>query len=326
MRIEKFLLYASVGLALGLAADGSVAQAYPDRPVKLVVGFPPGGPTDIMARLFAQKLSEGFKSTFIVENRPGAGTTIATDSVAKSKPDGYTILVATLAGQAVAPSLYTNLPYDPVKDFAPVTHLSSVPNLLAVHPSIPVQSVQQLVALMKANPGKFNYASTGSGTSQHLGGELFKYMAKMDVVAIQYKGSAPALIDLVAGQGSAWMVDNTSSIGPHVKAGRLRGLAVTSLQRVPAYSELPTMDESGVTGYEVVSWFGLSAPAGTPPAIIQRLNEESVRFIRQQDVVQRLADLGATPAGSTPEQFSEKIRTDIEKWAPLIKSAGIKVQ
>ena len=279
-----------------------------------------------MARLFAQKLSEGFKATFVVENRPGAGTTIATESVAKSKPDGYTILIATLAGQGVAPSLYPNLPYDPVKDFAPVTHLSNVPNLLAVHPSVPVHNVQQLVTLMRASPGKYNYASTGSGTSQHLGGELFKFMAKIDVVAIQYKGSAPALVDLIAGQGMSWMIDNTSSIGPHVKAGRLRGLAVTSLQRVPAYPDLPTMDESGVTGYEVVSWFGLSAPAGTPSAIIHRLHEESIRFIRQPDVVQKLADLGATPAGSTPEQFSEKIRTDIEKWAPIIKAAGIKVQ
>ena len=304
----------------------SLAQAYPDRPVKLVVGFPPGGPTDIMARLFAQKLGEGFKATFVVENRPGAGTTIATESVAKSRPDGYTILIATLAGQGVAPSLYPNLSYDPLKDFAAVSHLSNVPNLLAVHPSVPANNVQQLIVLMRASPGKYNYASTGSGTSQHLAGELFKFMTKIDVVAIQYKGSAPALVDLIAGQGMHWMIDNTSSIGPHVKAGRLRGLAVTSLQRVPAYADLPTMDESGVTGYEVVSWFGLSVPAGTPPAIIHRLNEESVKFIRQPEVVQKLADLGATPAGSTPEQFSEKIRTEIEKWAPIIKAAGIKVQ
>jgi len=303
------------------------AQTYPDRPVKLLVGFPPGGPTDIMARLFAQKLSEGFNNaTFLVENKPGATTTIAADTVAKSKPDGYTILISTLAGQVVAPIIYPNLPYDSLKDLTGVTMLSSVPNLLATHPSVPAKNVRELIALMKTAPGKFNYASTGNGTSQHLAGELFKHMAKIDVVAIQYKGSAPALIDLLAGQGMSWMIDNTSSIGPHVRAGKLRGLAVTSLERVPAYPELPTMDEAGVPGYEVISWFGLIVPTGTPKPIIDRLHAESAKFVRQPDYIERLAKLGANPVSSTPEQFNAKIRSDIEKWTPIVKAAGIKVQ
>jgi len=324
LRRLSVLIAAFLPLMSGAAC--AQAQTYPDKPVKLVVGFPPGGPTDIMARLFAQKLGEGFKGSFVVENKPGASTTIATDYVAKSKPDGYTILIATLAGQAVAPLIYPSLPYDSLKDFTAVTQLSSVPNLLATHSSVPAKNVRELVAMMQASPGKFNYASTGNGTSQHLAGELFKHMAKMDVVAIQYKGSAPALVDLLAGQGMSWMIDNTSSIGPHVRAGRLRGLAVTSLERVPAYSELPTMDEAGVPGYEVVSWFGLSVPAGTPKGVIDRLHEESVKFIRQPEVVKRLGELGATPVGSTPDQFGEKIRAELRKWAPIVKAAGIKVQ
>ena len=320
-RVPSFLLLACLAIAFSSAG----AQSYPNRPVKVVVGFPPGGPTDIMGRLFAQKLTEAFRESFIVENRPGAGTTIASEFVARSPADGHTLLIATLAGQVVAPILYPKLSYDVVKDFTPIAHLSNVPNLLAVHPSLPVKTVNELVAYIRERPGKLNYANTGSGTSQHLAAELLKSMAKLDFVLIGYKGSAPALVDLLAGQ-TQFMTDNTSSIGTHVRSGKLRGLAVTSTTRVPAYPDLPTMDEAGLPGYEIVSWFGLSAPAGTSKEIVNRIAQESAGFLRQPDVVQKLADLGATPVGSTPEQFAEMMRSETAKWVPIIRAAGIKIQ
>lgn len=306
-------------------AEAQTSAAYPTAPVRLVVGFPPGGPTDIMARLFASNLAEGLNGNFVVDNRPGAGSTIATDLVAKAKPDGYTLLVATLGGQGISPSMYRNLPYDPVKDFAPVCQLASVPNVLVVHPGVPVKSVQELIAYAKERPGELNYANTGSGTSQHMAMELFKHMTGLNIVAVNYRGSTPAIVDLIAGR-SQMMIDNTSALGPHIHAGKLRALAVSSRSRVPAFPDLPTMDEAGVPGYEIVSWFGLMAPAGTPREIVDKIAGACLRIADSPEFVRRLAELGATPAGSTSDQFDAKVRAEIAKWGTIIRAAGVKVE
>lgn len=308
--------------AHGQSAQGAAAN-FPDKPIRMVVGFPPGGPTDIMARAFADRLAKELKGTVIVDNRPGAGTTIAADLVARSAPDGYTLLVATLAGQGLSPSIYHSLRYDPIKDFAAVTHLTSVPNMLVVNPKLPVNSVQELIQLAKQKPGQLNAATAGVGTSQQMGFELFRNLTGVNIAPIDYKGSAPAIVDLLAGQVQIF-VDNTSSVGPYVQAGRLRALAVTSRERLPAFPDLPTMIEAGVPDYEIVSWYGIIAPSNTPKDIVQKISDAGKRFTQSKDYLDLLAKLGATPVGSTPAEFDKLIRTEIERWAPIIKKVGIK--
>ena len=313
---------AVLAFALG-AVPGVHAQAYPSQPIKMVVPFTAGGTTDILARTIGQKLSEAWRQPVIVENKPGAGGNIGADSVAKAKPDGYTILMGTIGTQAINASLYSKMPYDAAKDFAPVTLVAMVPNVLVVNPGVPAKSVTELVALAKSKPGQLNFASSSTGGSPHLSGEMFKQMTGAEIVHVPYKGSAPALTDLLGGQ-VALMFDNLPSALPHVKAGKLRALGVTSARRSQAAPEIPTLAESGVPGYEVDSWFGVLAPAGTPKEIVAKLNAEIVRILQMPEVRQRLMEQGAEPVGDTPEQFAEHIRKETVKWARVVKASGAK--
>lgn len=302
----------------------SVAQ-YPDRPVKMVVGFGAGGPTDIIGRLFAQKLSELLGQPMVVENKAGAGGNLAAETVARSQPDGYTILLTHLATQVISPLIYAKLPYDVDKDFEPVTQLIAVPNMMVVHPSVKANNVKELIALAKASPGKLNFASGGSGTSGHLSSELFKSLAGVDIVHVPYKGSAAALADLRTGRVQM-MTENLQFLLPQVKSGALRALAVTPATRVPAVPELPTVAEAGVPGYDVSSWFGIVVPRGTPAAVIERLNRDFVRAVNAPDVQAKLAEMGALPVGSSQQEFAAMMKREAAKWAPVVKAAGLRVE
>ncbi|HEX3632478.1 MAG TPA: tripartite tricarboxylate transporter substrate binding protein [Casimicrobiaceae bacterium] len=310
-------------LALLLAA-GAWAQAYPTRPIRLVVPFPPAGTTDILARAVAQRLSVSLGQSVIIDNRPGAAGNIGSDLVAKSAPDGYTLLMGTVGTHAINPSLYGKMPYDHVKDFVPIVLVAGVPNVLEVTPSLPVNSVAELIKLAKEKPGQLNFASSGSGTSIHLSGELFKTMAGVDMMHVPYKGSAPALTDLMGGQVQL-MFDNLPSSLAQIKAGKLRAIAVTSAQRAPALPNVPTIAESGLPGFEASSWFGLLAPAGTPAAVVARINADVNQWLQTAEAKESLLAQGAIPAGGTPEQFAAHIRAETEKWAKVVKVSGAKV-
>lgn len=307
-----------------VAPAAASASGQPDRPVKIVIGFQSGGPTDIMAQLFAHQLGELLKTSFVVDNRPGAGSTIETDVVAKSPPDGYTLLLGTLGGQGIAPNLYKKLPYDPSKDLTPISLTASVPNMLVVSPKLPVATVAELIEYAKKNPGTLNYASTGNGTSQHMAAELFKSNAQVQIVGVKQRGSAPAITDLLAGQTNL-MFDNVSALQPYVWSGQLRALAVTSSTRLKAYPQLPTMQEAGVPRYEIVSCFGLLAPAGVPAPIVERLAAASNELLQNPDVVRQLADLSAVSVGSMPAQFDAKIKAEVAKRGTVAKAAGIEL-
>lgn len=309
---------------LPIPAGTAVAQAYPAKPVRMVVPFPAGGATDIVGRLVAQKLTEAWGQQVVVDNRSGAGGTIGSDVVAKSAPDGYTILVATSSTHAIAPSVYSRLAYDPVRDFAPVTLLVSATILLAVHPSVPAKSVQALIALGKRQPQALSFASSGNGGISHLIGEQFKSMAGIQMLHVPYKGDTPALVDLVSGQVSL-MFGTAVSFLPYVKSGRLNGLAVTNPKRSPIVPHIPTVAESGLPGFEALQWFGIFAPAGTPKDIVARLNGEIVKILRLQDMRERLSGLGADVVGNTPEQFAAFQRADAAKWAKVAKESGARI-
>ena len=310
-------------LLLGLP-DAATAQAYPTKPIRIIVPFPPGGATDILARAVGLELTKALGQPVPIENHGGAGGNIGADMVAKSAPDGYTLVMATVGTHAINMSLYSKMPYDTVKDFAPVTLVASVPNVLVVHPSVPVKTVTDLIELAKAKPGQINFASSGNGTSIHLSGELFKTMAGVSMVHVPYKGSAPAVADLLGGQVQL-MFDNMPSSLPHIKAGKLRAIAVTSAKRSPALPDLPTIAEAGLPGYEASSWFGVLAPAGTPREIITRLNQTIVASLRTPAMNERLSSQGAEPVGNTPEQFASFIQAEIAKWAKVIKASGAKL-
>jgi tripartite-type tricarboxylate transporter receptor subunit TctC len=314
------------GLAavLMLVTALSSAQTYPTKPIRLVVPFPPGGATDILARDVAQKLTEAWGQSVIVDNRPGAGGNIGSELVAKSAPDGYTLEMGTVGTHAINASLYAKMPYDHVKDFTPVILVAGVPNVLVVTPSLPVNSVAELIAYAKANPGKLNFASSGNGTSIHLSGELFKVMAGVQMTHIPYKGSAPALQDLIAGQVQL-MFDNLPPSLPQIKAGKLRALAVTSLARAPALPDVPTLAESGLPGFEASSWFGILAPAGTPAPIVAKLNAEVAKWLATPEAKEKLLKQGANPAGGTPEDFAKHIAAETAKWAKVVKDSGAKI-
>ena len=319
--MSRWLLVATL-----VAASASAwAQTYPARPVRMIVGFPPGGPSDIVARTVAQKLTASLGQTVIVENRAGAGGVIATEQVAKSPADGYTLIHGTIGGIAVAMSLNPNRGYDTLRDFAPITQTVTVTNILITHPSVPVKSVKELLVLARARPGGLNYGSSGAGTVTHLAGELLKHLARVDITHVAYKGSAPSLTALLAGEVDL-SYENSLITLPHIRSGRVKALAVTGSQRSRLLPDLPTIAEAGLPGYGASGWYGLLAPAATPRPVIGRLHAEAVKALRLPDVVERLSGQGAEPVGNTPEDFSAFIRSEIDKWANLVKAANMKVE
>ena len=311
------------GAVLCIDVGTALAQSYPSKPIRLIVPWTAGGATDIFARIIGQKLTEGWGQQVVVDNRPGASGIIGFEIAARAVPDGYTILLAAQPF-TVNTSLFSKLPYDVVKDFAPVTLMAYTTNILVVHPAVPAESVSELITLAKSKPGQLNFASMGSATTGHLLGEMFKIMAGVDMVHIPYKGSAPAMTDLLGGRVSL-MFDTVPSAMPHVKAGKLRALAVTSAKRSPLVPDLPTVAESGLPGFESAPWYGAVVPAGTPKEIITKLYTEIVKILNMPDVKDRLSNYGYTIIGSTPEQFADFIKTDMAKWAKVIKDAGIHV-
>jgi tripartite-type tricarboxylate transporter receptor subunit TctC len=319
-----------VGLATAAVAAPSIlvsrasAADWPARPVRVVVPFTPGGSTDITARLISNRLQEVWGQSVVVENKPGAGGNIAADMVAHSDPDGYTIFISG-PGMATNQFLYPSLSYDPVGDFAPVTMLITQPNLMCVPNSSPAKSVQEFIAYCHANRGKVTYASSGNGTTLHLSGELFKRLAKVEMIHIPYRGGAPAINDLIPGRVDV-IFDNMPSIISHVRAGSLRGLAVTTKERVAAVPDIPTIAESGVPGFDVFSWFGFFVPAKTPPDVIARINADTNAALAYAPVKSRFEDLGANPKGSTPSELAAFLKSETEKWGPVIQEARIKVE
>jgi tripartite-type tricarboxylate transporter receptor subunit TctC len=319
MMRRAFLAVLLVGSA-GIAT----AQSWPTKPIKWIVPFAAGGTTDILARTVAEKLSVSLGQPVIIENRPGAGGGLGAEVTAKSPPDGYTIMGGTISTHAINASLYNNLPYDPVKDFTAITLIARVPNMLVVNPDIPARSVAELITLMKANPGKYTFASSGNGTSQHLSGELFKSMAGVDMQHVPYKGSPPALQDVMGGQVSMTF-DNITTALPLARSGKLRALAVTTAKRSSVAPDVPTLAESGLPGYEIGSWQGVFAPAGVPPAIVKRLNTEIVKILNMPDVNEKLAALGAEVVANSSEDFTTLVKAEVVKWSDVVKKSGAKV-
>lgn len=297
------------------------AQDYPNRPVRIVVPFPPGGATDVVTRIVAQKISEQFARQVVVDNRGGAGGIVGVEVVARAAPDGYTLVMGTSGTHAINASLYPKLSYDPVRDFASITRAALLPSMIVVHPSVPARNVRELIAVAKKNPGQLTYASSGS--AQYLTGALFTSMAKIDMVHVPYKGGGQALPAQLSGEVALSFSTVVSAL-PHATSGRLRGLAVTGATRTPAAPDFPTVAESGLPGYEAVSWYGLLAPAGTPREIVARLNAETVRALKLPDVRQLMLAQGAEPVSESPEQFAAVIRSDIVKWGEVVKRSGAK--
>jgi tripartite-type tricarboxylate transporter receptor subunit TctC len=305
-----------------LITASAAAAAYPAKPVRLISGFQPGGGSDIVARLVSEKLAEAWGRPFIVDNRSGAGGTIAMSIAAHAPADGYTLLV--ISGSQITNAAYvTKVPFDILKAYAPITQATSGPYLLVVNPAVPAQNVKELIALARAKPGQINYASSGTGSFAHLGMELFKTLTRTDMVHVPYKGSGPALVELVAGQVQASLVSATSG-APHVRSGRLRALAVTTAQRSPLNPELPTVAESGVPGFSIDSWYGVVAPAGTPPSIEKQLNAEIARVLQTPAVASYLAREGAVPKGGTPAELAALIRAELAKWGKVIAAARLR--
>ncbi len=298
-------------------------QAYPAKPVRVLVGFAPGGGTDIVARVVAQKMPAIFGQQMLVENRAGASSNIATELVAKSAPDGYTLLMGTIVAFGTAPSLFSKLPFDPVKDFAPITQTVSVNNLIVVHPVLPAKTLKMLVALAKQRPGEINYATSGVGSSGHLAAELFKKTAGINITHIAYKGGGQAIIDVIAGHVPLYFAGISTTV-PHLKAGKLIAIAVTTGKRSSLLPDVPTVAELGYPGYEAVNWYGLMAPAGTPRPIIDRLHRDVTGILKSPDTTKLLTEQGMDPTTSTPEAFGEYIKSEIAKWARVIQDIGLK--
>ena len=300
------------------------AAAYPSKSIRYIVPFPPGGTTDILGRLISQKLNEAWGQPVVVDNRSGAGGSVGAEVAAKAPADGYTLLGGTISSHSINSSLYSKLSYHPLRDFAPITRIATVPNVLVVHPSLPVKTLKEFTALAKARPGQLRFASSGSGTSQHLSGELFNLMAGVKMIHVPYKGGAFAVTDLISGQIEL-SFENAPNCVPHVKSGRLRAIAVTTLTRAQALPDIPPMAEAGMPGFEVGSWQGLFVPAGVPTAIVTKLNTEVRRILTLNDVRDRIVGLGAEVATNTPEQFIEFIKTEMTKWEKVVKAAGVRV-
>lgn len=320
----KYLSYA-VLLGAGLAgtALAQTAANYPAKSVRFIAPFPPGGSTDLLARLVAQKLTEAWGQQVIVENRGGAAGTIGVELAARSAPDGYTIVMGHVGTFGVNPTLYPKLSYDAVRDFAPITVLATVPNGMAVHPSLPVKTARDFVALAKAKPGELLYASGGSGSASHLAGEYFKLLTKIEMVHVPYKGTAPAMISMISGQ-TTMTITGMVALMPHVKSGRLKLLGVATLKRLAIMPNVPTINESGVPGYDANQWYGVLAPAATPRDIVAKLHADIVKVLARPDVKERLAADGAEPVANAPEQFAAHIKAEIARWAPVVKASGAK--
>ena len=317
------VLRVAIAIAAGLVLPAALAQSYPSKSIRLIIPFPPGGATDILSRVMAQKLGEQLGQSVVTENRPGAGGAIGSEMTAKAAPDGYTIQMATVSTHSIGPALNPKTPYDVRRDFVPVIHVADSTNVLIVTPTLAVNNLKELIAHAKAHPGRLNFGSSGNGTIVHMTGEMFKMQTGTFVVHIPYKGTALAIPDLIAGQ-IAFVFDNLSSALPHVRGGKVKTLGVSQLKRSPLLPEVPTMDEAGLKGFESNTYFGVFAPAGTPPAIVQKLNAEINKALQAPDFRERLAALGAEPVGGTPEQFSRVIESETVKYAAVIKRAGIK--
>jgi tripartite-type tricarboxylate transporter receptor subunit TctC len=314
-----------VATACALVAGGAFAQAYPNKPIKMIVGFPPGGGTDVVARVISAKVQEWWGQPVTVENRPGATGTIGADYVAKSPADGYTLLMGHVNSTGLAPNLFPKLPYDPIKDFAAVAYVGYVPNVLAVHPSIPAKSVKELVALLKANPGKYNYASSGNGSTQHIAGEVFKQLTGTSIVHVPYKGSGDAIKDLLAGV-VAMNFDTMPPVMPHIQAGKLRGLAISTPKRLAQLPDVPTFAEEGITGFDVTNWYGVMAPAGTPRDIVTKLNADINKAMQVPEVRARLENVGTQLREMSVAEFDAFMKAEVAKYAKIIKDTGVKIE
>ena len=310
-----------VGLILALSAGNAWAQPYPQKTITLIVPFPPGGTTDVLARALGFELGKSLGQQVIIESKPGAGATLGADYVAKAKPDGYTLLMGAVH-HTIATSVYRKLPYDFQKDLTPITIVALVPNVLVINPQIPANNVKELIALAKASPGKFTYGSNGLGTAQHLIGAQFEQLAGVSMLHVPYKGSGPLATDLLGGQINM-SFDTITPVLPHIKAGKMRALAVTTANRSPALPDVPTLAESGLTGFDLGTWFGVLAPAGTPPEIINRLYSEMSKIIQSADFKKRMDEIGANPVGNTPAQMAAQIKADTERFATLVKEAKV---
>lgn len=321
MTIRKMI----VVLASALVASTAHAQAYPTKSIRMIVGFPPGGGTDVVARVISQKLGEWYGHAVVVENRAGAAGAIGADVVAKSAPDGYTLIMGHANSHAISPNLVAKLPYDPIRDFAPVSYVGYVPNVLSLHPGVPARNMKELVALLKANPGKFTYASSGNGSSQHLSGEMFKLLAGVNIVHVPYKGSGDAIRDLLAGVVSM-NFDTMPPVLPHIRDGKLRGLAISTPRRLAQLPEVPTFSEEGLTGFEILNWYGVMAPAATSREIVSKLNADINRAMREPEVKARLEQVGTQLRELSPEEFGAFMRSELAKYGKLIKDANIRLE
>lgn len=319
---SKLVLHATT-VALCLAGGSAWAQAWPSKPISLVVPFPAGGTTDVLARAVGQELSKSLGQPVVVESKPGAGATLGADFVAKSKADGYTLLMGAVH-HTIASSVYKKLPYDFQKDLTPVTTVALVPNVLVINPNVAAKNTKELLALAKANPGKLTYGSNGNGTGQHLIGAQFESMGGVELLHVPYKGSGPLTTDLLGGQ-ITMSFDTITPVLSHIKAGKLRALAVTTAKRSPALPDVPTLDESGLKGFNLGTWFGILAPANTPRDVVVRLNAEIVKIVNAPDFKKKMEDIGAEPIGNTPEQMAKQIKDDTERFAKLVKDAGVSI-
>lgn len=323
--MQRILMLLIAALALPLAAWGVHAQGYPEKTVRMIVGYPPGGGTDVTARILTPKLSEYLGQPVVIENRPGATGITAAGYVAKSQPDGYTLMMGHVSINAIAPSVFAKLPYDAAKDFAPVILAASVPHFIVVHPSQPVKSVAELIALAKANPGKLTFPSAGNASTPHLAGEMFKSMTGVNMVHVPYKGTGQSMQDLLGGV-HAVAFDTMPAVVPYIRAGKLRSLAVTGAKRLAEFPDLPTVAEAGVPGYQMTTWYGVFAPAATPKAIIDRLHSEIARAMQAPDVRERLTQIGVDDTVTrSPEEFGAMVRADIVRYAKVVQAAGVRI-
>jgi len=317
-------LLALAAALLALPCHDAQAQAYPAKPIRIIVPSPPGDGSDLMARAIGDKLALAWNTPVVVDNRMGAGGRVGAEAAAKAAPDGYTLIMGNAGSHGINAALYADLPYDIERDFAPITQVMRAPNVLVVSPALPAANVRELIALFKANPGKYSYGSGGNGSSAHLSAELFKSMAGVDVVHVPYKGASPALTDVIAGR-VAMFIGNLPPAMPHIKSGNVRALAVTTAQRSALVPDIPTLAESGLPGFETVAWFGLFAPAGTPKPILDKLQAEVARIVREPEIRERMTALGGEPVGNSPEAFAAIVKGDVAKWKKVVKDANVHV-